>query len=157
MTLARRRSKNRQGGYTLIEVIIAVALGALLMSALASVLLTSYRATETASSRVEASGQIRNFEYFAYDDFARSSLSALTGCTIAAQCTSPINLATATYTWDGSNFLDRSTGPATIHAATNVTTFLWYVDSNTVVVNLTVTVRSYSESQTFRFYPRLNP
>jgi prepilin-type N-terminal cleavage/methylation domain-containing protein len=146
-----------QGGYTLVEVIIAVALGALLMSALTSVLLTSWRATEIASSRVEASAQIRNFESFAPSDFAQSNVAPLTGCTAAAPCTTPINLATATYTWDGSNFLDRASGPATIHAATNVTSFRWYVDSSIVVVNLTVTVRSYSQSQTFRFYPRLNP
>jgi hypothetical protein len=62
------------------------------------------------------------------------------------------------YTWDGSNFLDRaiaSTGVSE-HAATNVTAFSWYIDTDaTVVVSLTVTVQSYSESQTFRFDPRL--
>jgi hypothetical protein len=127
------------------------------MSALTSVLLTSWRATEIASGRVEASAQIRNFQNFAPGDFARSGVAPLAGCTFSAQCSKPINLATATYTWDGSKFLDRASGPTTIHVATNVTAFRWYIDTNTVVVNLTVTVRSYSQSQTFRFYPRLNP
>jgi pantothenate synthetase len=42
--------------------------------------------------------------------------------------------------------------------ATDVSAFAWYVDTNsTVVVSITVTVQSYSESETFRFYPRINP
>jgi prepilin-type N-terminal cleavage/methylation domain-containing protein len=147
-----------QEGYTLVEVVIAMALGALLMSALTSVVLTSWRASDMALSRVEASGQIRNFQTFAYDDFARSDLSTLGGCTATAPCKTPINLATVTYTWDAkSKFLDRATSQSRIHAARNVEPFGWYVDKNTVVVSLTVTVRSYSQSQTFRFYPRLNP
>jgi prepilin-type N-terminal cleavage/methylation domain-containing protein len=157
VNLAPRRYVTGQSGYTLVEVVIAVALGALLMSALTSVVLTSWRATETASSRVEASGQIRNFQYLAYNDFARSNLTALGGCTASARCSTPIRLATVTYSWDGTNFVDRASSQATIHAATNVTKFGWYIDTNTVVVSLTVMVRSYSESQTFRFYPRLNP
>ena len=150
------RRATGQEGYTLVELIIAVAIGALLMSALTSVVLTAWRGTSVATGRVEASSQIRNFQYFAYDDFATSNISGLSGCT--SPCTSPITLAAVTYKWDGSNFLERTNSQATIHAATNVTAFSWYVDTNfTVVVNLTVTVQSYSESQTFRFYPRINP
>jgi prepilin-type N-terminal cleavage/methylation domain-containing protein len=164
-----------QGGYTLVEVIIAAALGALLMSAVTSMMLTSWRAAMIASSRVEASGQIRNFEYFAYDDFARSAAPSNTGCDQSAPCTTqPLVLSgnqvsnstpvpasfQVSYTWDGSSFLDRAvsgTG-ATEHAATDVSAFSWYVDTNaTVVVSLTITVQSYSESQTFRFDPRMNP
>jgi len=167
-------SGGRQGGFTLVELIVALAIGALLMVAVTSVVLTSGRATTVATSRVEASGQIRNFEFFAYDDFARSSLPSAGSCVAATPCTGPLTLSgtqvsntnpvpstvQVTYTWDGSNFLDRSvstTGTAT-HAATNVSAFSWYVDPNaTVVVSLTVTVQAYSESQTFRFLPRMNP
>lgn len=164
-----------QDGYTLVEVIIAAALGALLLSALTSVVLTSWRGAATASGRVEASGQIRNFEYFAYDDFARSSTPNAGGCVQSSPCTTQPLVLTGfqvsnstpvpaslqvTYAWDGSQFLDRtvsSTG-ATEHAATGVSAFSWYVDTNaTVVVSLTVTVQAYSESQTFRFDPRMNP
>lgn len=170
-----RSRPSGQDGYTLVELIIAVALGALLMAALTSVVLTSWRAANVASSRVEASGQIRNFEYFAYDDFARSGTPSAAGCVPATPCTTqPLVLSgfqvsnstpvpasyQVSYTWDGSNFLDRaiaSTG-VTEHAATNVTAFSWYIDTDaTVVVGLTVTVQSYSESQTFRFDPRMNP
>jgi prepilin-type N-terminal cleavage/methylation domain-containing protein len=166
----------RQGGYTLVEVIIAIAIGSLLMTALTSVVLTSWRAATVASSRVEASGQVRNFEYFAYDDFARSALPAAGSCVPATPCTTqPLTLngyqfsgsdegrtnpVRVSYSWDGSNFVDRMvvTPGAQKHVARNVTAFSWYVDTNaTVVVNLTVTVQAYKESQTFRFYPRVNP
>ena len=164
-----------QGGYTLVELIIAVALGALLMSALTSVVLTSWRAANIASSRVEASSQIRNFELFAYDDFARSSTPIATGCAQSSPCTTqPLVLSgyqvsnmtpvpdsvQVSYTWDGSSFLERAVAGTgvTEHAATNVSAFSWYVDTNaTVVVSLTVTVQAYSKSQTFRFDPRMNP
>ena len=171
-----------QGGYTLIEVIISVAIGAILMAGLSSVVLTSVRASSVAASRVEASSQIRSFQFFAYDDFAHSGLSGLSGCTQGAPCTTqaitltgtqvnasgqPIGTHTVTYTWDGSNDLDRSAGGAPIHAASDVSSFSWYVVSgpglSTVVVNITVTVpeagmgQAYSESQNFIFYPRVNP
>ena len=67
------------------------------------------------------------------------------------------------YTWDVlSGFLDRTAGTnPPVHAATNVTAFSYYVDgvapNQTVVVSLTVTVQAYSESQTLRFYPQVNP
>jgi prepilin-type N-terminal cleavage/methylation domain-containing protein len=164
-----------QNGYTLVEVIIASAIGALLLSALTSVVLTSWRATAIASSRVEASGEIRNFEYFAYDDFARSAAPAGGSCVQANPCsTQPLVLSgyqvsnstpvpapyQVSYTWDGSNFLDRAVAGTgtTEHAASDVSGFSWYVDTNgTVVVSLTVTIQSYSESQTFRFDPRMSP
>ncbi len=168
-----------QDGYTLVEVIISVSIGALLLSALTSVVFTSWRAANIATSRVEASSQIRSFEYFAYDDFALSATPNNGACTPATPCTTaPLVLSgvhagnTASvstpptlgpyqvkYTWDGSSFVDREVGGGgTQHAATDVKSFSWYVDANsTVVVSLTVQVQAYSESQTFRFYPRMNP
>ena len=174
MKATLRRYRHSQGGYTLVEVVIAVALGALLMSALTSVVYTSVGAANIATSRIEASSQIRNFEFFAYDDFARSPLPAPSGCvgvpptscTIALTGQQVTNSTTptpapypVTYSWDvSSGFLERTVGsnPA-IHAATNVSAFSYYLDSSTrtVVVSLTVKVVSYSESQTFRFYPRV--
>jgi prepilin-type N-terminal cleavage/methylation domain-containing protein len=157
-----------QAGFTLIEVVIAAAIGAILMSALTSVILTSVRASATASSRIEASGQIRNFEFFAYDDFAQSAVPTPSGCgTVASPCTTQaIALNGVSYAWDGSAFLDRQVGSNVTHMATNVTGFSWYVDSSlghpTVVINLTVTIQAfsdqpYSESQPLLFYPRVNP
>jgi prepilin-type N-terminal cleavage/methylation domain-containing protein len=168
-----------QAGYTLVELIIALAISGFLMVALTSVVLTAVRAAATASNRVEASGQIRSFQSFAADDFARSGVPDGGGCgTPATPCTTqPIVLVgtqvsnstqpaastvQVTYTWDGSSFVDRQVGGGeAIHAATDVTAFLWYVDSSaahpTVVVSVTVKVGTYSESQEFRFYPRLNP
>jgi prepilin-type N-terminal cleavage/methylation domain-containing protein len=163
-----------QAGYTLIEVVIASAIGAILMTALTSVILTSVGAANIATSRVEASSQIRNFEFFAYDDFARSPMPSPNGCvglpptqcTIAltgfqaSNSTTPVTAAyPVTYTWDVvSGFLDRAVGsnPA-IHAATNVIAFSYSDDvaTRTVVVSLTVKVQSYTEYQTFRFYPRV--
>ena len=66
---ARRR---RQAGYTLIELIIASAIGLMVMGALTSVFVTMALGANTATSRVEASSQIRNFQLTAYDDFALS-------------------------------------------------------------------------------------
>ncbi len=154
----RQRRTGGQDGFTLVEVIITLAIASLLLSALVSVIYTTSQATRIASSRVEASNELRNFQQFAYDDFAQSNVAVLAGCTQASSCSSPIALPSVTYTWDGSNFLDRATSDVTTHAATNVTAFSWYVDTNsTVVVSLTVTVQAYSLSQTFRFQPRINP
>lgn len=173
--MKRRRTlfAETQGGYTLVEVIITAAIGLVVMSALTSVVLTSYRAWLTASSRVEASSQVRSFEFVAYDDFAQSALPS-GNCTSSAPCTRPIVLVgqqasnawppsiaatTVTYTWDGVSFLDRQIqGVSTRHAASGVTAFSWYVDGGTsVVVDLTVTMGSYSETQALRFYPRVQP
>lgn len=166
------RYAHSQGGFTLIEVVIAAAIGLFVMSALTSVILTSVRASATASSRIEASGQIRNFEFFAYDDFAQSAVPNPSGCGtgVGDLCHGqPIALSgtySVSYTWDGSAFLDRQLGSNVIHMATNVTDFSWYVDGSslhpTVVISITVTIQAssdqpYSESQTFRFYPRVNP
>jgi prepilin-type N-terminal cleavage/methylation domain-containing protein len=150
-------SATGQDGFTLVEVIVTLALGVILLSAVSSVVLTSWRGAAIASSRVVASGQMRNFQTFAYDDFAKSDISTLGACTLDNPCKTPIILAAVTYAWDGSNFLDRKNSQTTIHAATNVSAFSWYIDTNTVVVKLTVTVAPYSQSQSFRFYPRLNP
>jgi prepilin-type N-terminal cleavage/methylation domain-containing protein len=172
-----------QGGYTLIELLIASALGLFVMTGLTSVVLTTWRAGQTATSRIEASGQIRNFEFEASDDFALSSLPIPTGCaaTVASPCTTPIVLhgvqasnatspATSpyqvTYAWDGSDVLQRQVqvgaGPSiNFNAATGVTAFSWYLDGSgshqTVVVTISITVQSYTETQTFRFFPRVNP
>lgn len=183
MKISLHRCVKSQRGYTLIEVIISVAIGAILMAALTSVILTSVRASGVATSRIEASSQIRNFQFYAYDDFANSDVSGLAGCTQSAPCTTqqivltgtqlnssgqPVGTRMVSYTWDGSNFLDRQVGNASVHAATNVTSFAYYIISSqspgvpaVVVVNLTITVATlppYSESQTFLFYPRVkNP
>lgn len=153
-----RRPARSQAGYTLVELIITLAIGVTLMSALVSVLYTTWQANNIATSRVEASNEMRNFQQFAYDDFAQANVTTLNGCTQASPCSTPITLPSVTYTWDGSNFLDRATNVVTTHAASNVTAFSWYVDTNsTVVVSLSVTIEAYSLSQTFRFWPRLNP
>ena len=167
-----------QNGYTLVEVVIACAIGAIVMAGLTSVILTSVRAANTVSSRVEASAQIRSFEFFAYDDFARSRIPFPFGCGTATNpCTTqPIvlngsqvtNAASpvpspyqVSYTWDGTAFLDRQVSGVSRHAAASVTAFSWYIDVSgahpTVVVSMTVTVGSYQESQTLRFLPRVKP
>jgi len=181
-----------QAGYTLVEVVVSAAIGAILLAGLSSVIYTSTNAAKTAVSRIEASGQIRNFELRAYDDFALSSIPLIpAGCggTQASPCTtqsikltgkqvanlgvpapSPYYYA-ATYTWEGTAaacgappppcFLDRTVDPNTRHVATGVSAFSWYLDGTaldrTVVVSLTVTVGTYSDSQTFRFRPQVNP
>jgi len=179
MRPAARAYVRSQGGYTLVEVIISIAIASIVMGALTSVIFTSVRVTDVASSRVEASAQIRNFQFFAYDDFARSQVQNAGACTPGSPCTTqPIVLAGSqasnssqpvpapyqvTYAWDGGSFVDRQVAPAgsTSHAATDVSDFSWYVDSSgpfpKVVIHLTITVGTYSESQTLLFYPRLNP
>ena len=154
-----------QGGYTLIEVVIACAIAAVLMSGLSSVILTSVRAASTAASRVQASSQIRNFQFRAYDDFASSGVPVLpAGCgTRSSPCTTqPLTLigvqvtnsavpvpstSQVTYSWDGTEFLDRRVqGHPPRHAATGVSDFSWYLDNSsgnpTIVMSLTVTVPS---------------
>jgi prepilin-type N-terminal cleavage/methylation domain-containing protein len=159
-----------QNGFTLVEVVIAGAIGVVLMTALTSVILTASRGVSAATSRIEASGQIRIFESFANDDFAQSTVPAPpSGCgtTGYPPCTTqPIPLSgtyAVSYVWDNvSGILSRAgSGSNVIQVATNVSGFSWYVDRSalhpTVVITLTVTVQAYSESQTFRFEPQVNP
>lgn len=180
LAAARRR---RQGGYTLIELIIATAIGLVVMGALTSVVLTTVLADNAATSRVEASAQIRNFQSMAYDDFALSRAPSPAGCgTVSIPCTtqamtlsglrmpnqtagSPMAYS-ASYTWNpASQTITRTVGSGTQVVATNVTGYSWYVDPNgarpAVVVSMTVTVSSYdatySESQSLLFYPRVAP
>ena len=153
----------------------ASAIGLFVMTGLTSVVLTTWRAGTVATSRIEASSQIRNFQLEAYDDFALSGVPAISSCasgdsppcTIAlsglqaSNSTAPLAVPyQVTYTWDGAN-LDRQTGSSSNQAATNVTAFSAYMSGTapyqTVVVTLTVTVQSYAETQTLRFYPRVNP
>jgi prepilin-type N-terminal cleavage/methylation domain-containing protein len=178
------RRYNSQSGFTLIELLVASAIGVIVMTGLTSVVFTTYRADQIARSRVEASGEIRNFQATAYNDFAASSLPATpAGCGSSAQpCTrDPISLRACTpiistspslqgravtYTWDSTaHLIARQVGvggpPAPVYpAATDVTAFFWYIDDTspgqkTVVVSLTVTVGALSQSQTMRFHPRV--
>jgi hypothetical protein len=150
----------------------------MVMTGLTSLVLTTWRAGTIATNRVVASGQIRSFQFEAYDDFALSAVPDTSGCNpVPWTCpirligTSASNSATpalssyqVTYTWDQTNHvLDRTVnGGGPRHAATNVSYFSWTVTPNqTVVVTLTVTMAQsfppYSETQTFQFYPRVNP
>jgi prepilin-type N-terminal cleavage/methylation domain-containing protein len=177
---ARRR---RQAGFTLIELIIATAIGLMIMGALTSVVLTTAQAANTATARLEASSQIRDLQLSANDDFVLSRAPTPSGCGTANNpChTQPLALQgsrmanavagapaafTVTYVWDSSpSGLDvtRRTASGSRVLARNVTAFAWYVDSTgahpTVVVSLTVAVNfynaAYSQSQTLRFYPRV--
>ena len=170
-----RRYAKSQGGYTLVELIVASAIGLFVMTALTSVVLTTWRAGSIATSRIEASGQIRSFQFYANDDFALSGVPTITGCATAAPPPCTISLSgvqvsnsaapvpssfQVTYAWDGTN-LDRQVGGTSKHAATNVSGISAYVAGSglhpTVVVTLTVTVQSYVETQTLLFYPRYNP
>ena len=168
-----RNYTKSQSGYTVIELIIASALGLFVMTGVTSVVLTTWRAGMVATSRVEASGQVRSFQSSAYEDFALSGVPTLTGCATAApppctialsgfQVSTPLVPASygVTYKWDGTN-VDRLVGGSSKHAATNVTAFSASIagagQHQTVLVTMTVTVQSYRETQTFLFYPRLNP
>ena len=179
----RRREDRlrRQAGYTLIELMIATAIGLLVMSALTSVVVTTMIGTNAATGRVETSGQIRNFELFAYDDCALSHPPAPSGCGIAANpCTTqPMVLSgfrmtnqstgqaasfTVKYSWSpATQSVTRSIGSSSQIAAGNVTAFSWYVDATgarpVVVIAMTVTIAfyntSYSQSQALLFYPRI--
>jgi len=151
------------------------------MSALTSVVVTTMIGTNAATGRVETSGQIRNFELFAYDDFALSHPPAPSGCGIAANpCTTqPMVLSgfrmtnqstgqaasfTVKYSWSpATQSVTRSIGSSSQIAAGNVTAFSWYVDATgarpVVVIAMTVTIAfyntSYSQSQALLFYPRI--
>jgi prepilin-type N-terminal cleavage/methylation domain-containing protein len=174
----RRQS---QAGYTLIELIVASAIGLIVMGALTSIVLTMVLGANAATGRVEASAQIRNFQLMAYDDFALSRPPNPSGCgTLTNRCTTQQMILTgnrmpnqtggvvapftAKYAWDPSRQeVTRYVGSGSQTAASNVTGYSWYVDMSeeypVVVVSVTVTVgfynTSYSESQTLMFYPRV--
>jgi prepilin-type N-terminal cleavage/methylation domain-containing protein len=172
-----KRRHNGQGGFTLIELLVATTIGVVLLTALTSVVLTTYRADQTAIARTEVAGEIRNFQQNAYDDFASSvAPSPPVGCGTAAQpCTDtqitlvgclpstsywvPSSKRTVSYQWNsGTKSIVRQMGAESVPAASNVTSFSWYVDTangaQSVVVSLTVQIQSIGQSQTMRFYPR---
>lgn len=178
MTSKRHRG---QAGYTLVELIIATAIGAIVMFALSSVVLTTALGTNIATSRVEASAQIRNFQLTAYDDMTFSRVPAPAGCGAPDNpCTtegivltgtrmqneSPIGVPyTVTYTWDRvQDNVVRQVAGSTRTVASNVTAYAWYIDRTgavpSIVITMTVTVATYnatySESQALRFSPRLS-
>ena len=179
MKASLRRYARSQGGFTLVELLVASAIGLILMTGLTSLVLTTWRAGSIAMSRVEASGQIRSFQSDADDDFALSGVPTLTSCTagspppcrialsglLASNADPPVlaNYQVA-YVWDGVN-LDRQIGAGgSKHAATDVSAFSAYLagtfPNQTVVVTMTVTIPSvppYSETQTLKFYPHVNP
>ena len=116
MTAYLGRYARSQAGYTLVELLVASAIGVVVMTGLTSVVLTTWRAGTVATSRVEASGQIRSFQFDAYDDFALSGVPTLSNCAPgsappcsitlsglqASNTASPITRPyTVTYTWDG--------------------------------------------------------
>lgn len=172
------RYARSQGGFTLVELLVASAIGLIVLTGLTSLVLTTWRAGAIATSRVEASGQIRSFQFEAYDDFALSGVPTLTSCSAGSPppCTIALSGLLASnsavplpasfqviYVWDGVN-LDRQTGGSAKHAATDVSAFSAYLAGTsphqTVVVTMTVTIPSvppYSETQTLQFYPRVNP
>ena len=160
MSTSRRR---RQAGYTLVELIVATAIGTLVLGALTSIVLTTALTTNVATSRIDASGQIRTFQLTAYDDMTLSNVPAPTGCgTQANPCTSqPMvlqgqrmpNVATptppaqyiVTYTWDpAQQIVTRQAGGAGRTVAQDVSVYSWYIDGNgahpAVVVSMTVTI-----------------
>ncbi len=171
----------RQAGYTLIELIIASAIGLMVMSALTSVVLTTILADNTAAARVEASAQVRSFQFIAYDDFVHGRTPVISGCgTSGIPCTTEdlvlqgdrmpnvVGGVAAPYTvrygWDASGQkVTRYAGTSSRVAASNVTAYSWYIEGSganaSLVVSMTVTIASfnatYSESQTLRFYPRI--
>jgi prepilin-type N-terminal cleavage/methylation domain-containing protein len=175
---ARRKS---QAGFTLVEVIIATALGLIVLGALTSIVVTTVLASNTATGRIQASSQIRNFQLTAYDDFVLARIPVPAGCgTSGSPCTTQDLVlqgsrvanqvgsvgapALVRYVWDSSRQeVTRYSGTSSRVAATNVSAYAWYIDRSgaqpTVVVSLTVTVAAfnttYSESQTFLFYPRV--
>lgn len=180
----RARRHRAQAGFTLIELLIASALGLIVMSGLASVVLTTSRASQSASDRVEAAGQIRSFQQAAYNDFAGSSLPVppggcgnsstpcthspiqLSGCQMSNSNTPSLARRTVIYAWPtSSDHVLRQIGTNSHTVATNVTAFSWYLDSTSpnksVVVTLAVTMgtsgTTISQSQTMRFYPRVDP
>src|ERR1700693_6095908 len=142
----------------------------MVMTVLTSVFFTSWRAGTTATSRIEASAQVRNFQFDATDDFALSSAPVISSCAPSDPPPCTITLSGWNYTdpqyrvmyrWDGVN-VDRTIGQnPPVHAATNVIAFSAYFAGSapyqTIVVALTVQVQDYVETQTLRFYPRLNP
>jgi prepilin-type N-terminal cleavage/methylation domain-containing protein len=160
-------SKNAQAGFTLIELIIATAIGLVIMTGLTSVMFTAYRADRQATSRVEVAGQIRTFEQSAFRDFALSSVppAPATCGTAATPCTQdPIQLSgcsitsndggvthvwqshSVTYTWNSTTqVVTRDVGSGvTLPAASDVSAFSWYVDgtppNQSVVVTIAVTL-----------------
>jgi prepilin-type N-terminal cleavage/methylation domain-containing protein len=158
--------RNRQGGFTLVELIVATAIGLVVMAGLTSLMFTAYRADRQATSRVEAAGEIRSFQQSAIRDFALSALPGvpatcgtqiqpctqdpiqLNGCSISSTdgTTFVWQSRTVTYSWSSATeVVSRGVGSEpTIPTATNVSAFSWYVDGTppdqSVVVTIAVTV-----------------
>jgi len=118
------RRRRAQAGFTLIEVIIATALGLLVLSALTSVVMTTSMAAATITGRVETSAQIRNFQFAADDDFALARPPTPSGCgTSSSPCTTAIVLL--------GNLMPNDANP-TVPAAPFTVRYVW--DPNLQIV-----------------------
>lgn len=179
MSATRAARLRSQSGFTMIELLVATVIASVILVALTSVVFTTYQADQTATSRVEASGELRNFQQVAYDDFAGSTIpTAPGGCGTSGQpCTqAAIQLSgcamngagtlqqrTVSYTWTAaSDTIERQVNSSTVETtASGVTAFNWYLDgtapNQSVIVSLTVTVKAVSQSETMQFYPRVAP
>jgi prepilin-type N-terminal cleavage/methylation domain-containing protein len=170
----RRRG---EAGFTLVEVLIASTISVLVMSGATMLLYTFYISNFIANSRLQTSGQIRNFQLAFNDDAVLASSSIcpatpcdnlttlkLEGCRFSRGDPSPSNPSrfTAVYKWwppttSSPGTVSRTVGGSTIQVARNVPGFTADVaGDNSVTVTLTVqdSSKRYSQTQTLYFHPR---
>lgn len=82
-------SRRSQAGFTLVEMMIASAMGAIVMGALSSVVWLATSSNASVDPRLQASGQVRNLQTALNADLtsARPAPLADSGCTQSVPCT----------------------------------------------------------------------
>ncbi|MFN2463428.1 MAG: type II secretion system protein J [Candidatus Dormibacteria bacterium] len=160
-----------QGGFTLVEMIIATAVSSILLAGISVLVFTNFSASTIAAQRLQASGQLQNFQVAFYRDAAldntatnRSPIIAAAPCDVVlagrrrdAGGTTNTSYSVE-YKLSGSD-IRRTVAATTSTVARNVKLFTCALQSDgtfQVVISAQDTTGSYTQSQTFRFYPRGN-
>ncbi len=157
--------KKNQGGFTLVEILITLAIMAVISTVIAAALSNVISVTWSSSKRMEVIKQVENAVYYINrDGQVASSVSTSTpGYWLVFNLADASNISYTITTAGGQSYLQRSQGSSTKTIANYVNadpgmTFCSY-SAKTLHAQITISkggFRSATETRTLTVYPRLS-